>query len=145
MKRASRAVTHSALLGAAQAPERQWQPADGFAAPHADRATKSSGLRSWHTTSGGTTWQVVSCFTSPCGGEERRFGAGARSAHRPSDSPRLFERSAGTARSELRGARPQTEYHSEVGAQRRPPHRDAEQGTACHVERNRKEFLENGK
>src|SRR5690606_16978344 len=49
------------------------------------------------------------------GAEQRSLGVGARSAHRTSDSRRLFERSSRSERSEFRRARPRGEPRREVG------------------------------
>ncbi len=54
-----------------------------------------------------------------CDGEERSPWVGARSAHPKLTSPRLFERSERSERSEF-GAGPKGEHHSGVGAKRRP-------------------------
>ena len=68
------------------------------------------------------------------GGEERSLGVGARSAHQKLTSPRLFERSERSERSEF-GARLQGEHHSGVGAKRRPPQHEPHAGSACRAAR----------
>jgi hypothetical protein len=67
-----------------------------------------------------------------CGGEQRSLEVGARSAHQRLNSPRLFERSERSERSEF-GARLQGEHHSGVGAKRRPPQHEPLAGSACRA------------
>ena len=66
------------------------------------------------------------------GFDPRRTGVGARQRASKTDSPRLFERSERSERSEF-AARPQAEQHSGVGAKRRPPQHEPPPGTACRA------------
>ncbi len=75
----------------------------------------------------------------PAGGDfwgfdPRSLEVGARSALPQSDSPRLFERSERSERSEF-AARLQDEHHSEVGAKRRPLQHEPPAGSACRAAR----------
>ena len=67
-----------------------------------------------------------------CGFDPRSLEVGARSAHPQLTSPRLFERSERSERSEV-GARLQGEHRSGVGAKRRPPQHEPPAGSACRA------------
>jgi hypothetical protein len=120
-KRAARAATNPAMLGAADA---RWAlPGCGFVEPsaHYAGALRTSCLS-------GRRWDRCG-LTIGRGGEERSFGLGERSELREHTCRCMFERSEQSERSEFSG-RAQSEHRSGVAAKRRPPRREPTAGTA---------------
>jgi hypothetical protein len=121
LKRAARAATSPALLGASEAYPILPEPT--FAAAVWVFVANRSVVASRQAVSGrGDFW----------GGEKRSPGVGARSALR--DLTRRGWPNAATAgRVVSSAARPQDEHHSGVGAKRRPPRHEPLAGTACRA------------
>ena len=70
--------------------------------------------------------------TRPGAACKARAGGGARSALRPSDSPRCLS-AVSEANEASFSARPRTEHRRAVGAKRRPPQGEPPPGTACRA------------
>ena len=125
LKRAARAATSPALLGASHA--RCGLPGHTSAAASLVFVDKNHRVLARQAVpGGGEVW----------GGEERRFGVGARSALRGLTC-RICSNGANAVSKVSYAAQPQTEHHSEVEAKRRPPHPEPLPGAACRAARCR--------
>jgi hypothetical protein len=118
-KRAARAATSPALLGAPQA--RSSLPERTFAEPVSAFVPKSTSSVARQAVPGGGDL---------CGDEEHRFEVGARSAHQHL-TRRVCLTGESAANAGSSAARPRTEHRSAVGAKRRPPQHEPPSGTAC--------------
>lgn len=122
--RAARGATRPALLGAPEALRNL--PGRAFAETAALLAANTTTVAARQAVPGGGDF---------CGGEERKFEVGARSAHQ-----HLTRRHCLSAVSKANAAslstRPRTEHHSAVDAQHRPPQHEPAPGTACRAASN---------
>jgi hypothetical protein len=145
-KRAARAATSPALLGASQA-RCDGPPAPAFAeTPVFCRRTPDAGSARQAVSAGGDLWgdeSVGRGSKSACADLDgrsglalwvspRRLGVGERSSLRG-----LTRRTCPNAANEVSAVscatRPRAEHRSAVGAQRRPPHHEPPADTACRA------------
>ena len=123
-KRAARAATSPALLGASQA-RRDGLPAPAFVEALAVRGRiQTTGSARQAVSVGGDLW----------GDEERRLGVGARSALRGL-TRRTCPNAANAVSAVSCATRPRAEHRSAVGAKRRPPHHEPPADAACRAPR----------